>query len=299
MNTLEGTYTALITPFDTQDRLDEQGLEKNILLQLESEIEGIVVLGTTGETPCLSEQEQIRIIQLARQLTDDRMPLIVGTGSYSTRQTIINTRRAKDLGADFALVVTPYYNRPTQEGLYLHFKTVAEAIDIPIILYHVPGRCSTTMTIDTIVKLAEIPGIVGLKESSGNLPFMSEIIEKTSYINPKFSLLSGDDAWTLPCVALGGNGVISVASNLIPREIKTLVDTCIQGNFFAAQEIHHKLQPLFRALFVETNPIPIKLAMNLAGMAAGKCRLPLSAPLPQTCNLLEKLINDDIFSFHL
>lgn len=289
MEKISGIFTALITPFDDQDQLDEYGLRQNIRFQLNSKIDGIVVLGSTGETPCLSDHEKIRIIQIAREETKNQAHLMVGTGSYSTQQTIKNTKQAKELGADSALIVTPYYNKPTQEGIFLHYQTISNEVNIPIMVYHVPSRCVTNISIETMLRIAEIPNIVGVKECSGNLAFLCELIEKISRERDGFSVLTGDDPWTLPCISLGGDGVVSVASNLIPHEMKALVEACHLNDYLYAQNLHYTLQPLFRALFVETNPIPIKTAMNFAGMAAGKCRLPLCEPLPQTKDLLQKI----------
>ncbi len=263
-------YTALITPFDSAGSLDETGLEKNISLQ--EGVDGLVVLGTTGETPTLSLAEKKRVLALARK---SPLPLIAGCGAYSTLQTLENLNLAADYGADYALVVTPYYNKPTQEGLFRHFEFLADKSPLPIILYNIHGRTSVNLKPETLRRLLPLPKIIGVKEASGNLSQIAETISMKK-TRPDFQVYAGDDAWTLPLMALGGDGVISVSSNLVPRIMKELVDACKEGDYLRARTINQRLLPLYEASAFETNPIPIKAAMEAAGLAAGAPRLPLT-----------------------
>lgn len=275
---ISGVYTAVITPFNADGSLNEEGLKENIRFQIDNDVDGIIVLGTTGEAPTLTRAEKQRIIKIAKNETEGKIQLMVGTGSYSTQQTIENTIEAQQLGADSVLVVTPYYNKPTQEGLFLHYKALADATNSPIVIYNIQGRTGQNLHTTTLKKLAEIPAIVGVKEASGNINQMMEVIETILPMRPDFSVMSGDDALAYPLMALGGHGVYSVLSNLCPREVKSLCDAALSGDFEEARVIHYRLLPLMRDIFVETNPIPMKACMNLLGMAAGPCRLPL-------CNL--------------
>ena len=277
MKKICGLYTALVTPFDTNGKLDEDGLRNNIRFQIEQGVDGILVLGTTGETPTLSTEEKIQVIRIAREETSGKIRLMVGTGSYSTKTTIENSRLAEEMEVDSLLVVTPYYNKPMQQGLIYHFKAVAQAVNIPIMLYNIQSRCGQNITTETLEHLAQVPNIVGVKEASGNLLQIMDVIHKI-----EFSVMSGDDALTFPIMALGGDGVISVASNLIPKEIKKLISS-------QEKELHYQLLPLFKSLFIETNPIPVKTAMNMVGMAAGSCRLPLCEMQPENLQQLKKI----------
>ncbi len=290
---LQGVYTALTTPFTTDGQLDEKGLREHLRFQVRHGIDGIVVLGTTGESPTLSGEEKARIIEIAREETKKKTQLLVGTGSYSTSQTILATKQAEQLGADAALIVTPYYNKPTQEGLYRHFEAICQATSLPICIYNIQGRTGQNLQTETLQRLTSLPAIIGVKEASGNVAQMSDVIEGISRRKKHFSVLSGDDALTLPLIALGGHGVISVVSNLIPGAIKSLVQAALNGDFVKAQEWHYQLLPLFKATFIETNPIPIKAALSLYGMAAGSCRLPLCDLLPhnyeQLANVLKQM----------
>lgn len=287
----KGTYTAIVTPLKN-DEVDYEGLRNNILFQIEQGVDGIVPLGTTGETPTLSEQEQEQIIKVAVETvrenrernredkteikTERKVKVIVGTGSNSTKHTIEKTQRAKELGADAVLIVTPYYNKPTQEGIFQHFKAITEAVDIPVVVYNIQGRTGTNIETGTLQRIAKLHGIIGVKEASGNLTQMMEVIrtiQNTSY--GQFSVLSGDDALTVPLIAIGGMGVVSVVSNIVPGKIVAMVQAARDGNFAEARRMHYELLPLFQVAFIETNPIPIKEAMMMCGMAAGSCRLPL------------------------
>lgn len=291
MKKIQGAYTAIVTPFDPSGQLDEEGLRRNIRFQIASEIDGIVPLGSTGEAPTLSSQEKERVINISMEEAKGKVPIIIGTGSYSTQQTIENTQLAERLGADMALVVSPYYNKPTQEGLYRHFKAIAESTSLPIIIYNVQGRTGQNVAVETIKRLADLPNIVGVKEASGNISQIGEVIEIIARHRPEFSVLSGDDNLTFPLMTLGGDGVISVVSNLVPKEIKMMVHAIASGDYEQARTLHYHLMPLFRGAFIETNPIPIKTAMNLCGMASGGCRLPLCEMLPDNETKLRNILH--------
>ncbi len=292
----KGTYTALVTPFKN-DNVDYEGLKRNIQFQIAEGIEGIVPLGTTGETPTLSEEEQEKIIKLCIETAKGKVKIMVGTGSNSTKNTIEKTQRAKDLGADAVLIVTPYYNKPTQEGIFQHFKAVSDAVDIPIVVYNIQGRSGVNIETSTLLRIAKLQGIIGVKEASGNINQMMDVIRLIQTSHPHFSVLSGDDGITVPLIALGGKGVVSVVSNLIPGKIVRMVNAASQGNIVLARQLHYDLLLLFQTAFIETNPIPIKEAMNMCGMAAGNCRLPLCEMKPENREKLKKvLLEMDVLS---
>ncbi|MDI6902583.1 MAG: 4-hydroxy-tetrahydrodipicolinate synthase [Methanocellales archaeon] len=268
----EGVFPALVTPFTKDDKVDEDGLRSNIAFVIENGVSGIVPAGCTGEAATLSHQEQKNIIDIA--IDASSVPVIAGTGSNNTKEAIEITKYAADAGADAAMLITPYYNKPTDAGLIKHYKTVAETCDIPIILYNVPSRTGKNMTADVVAELAKVENIIGIKEASGDITQVSKIIELTR--EQDFIVLSGDDSLTLPILVLGGKGVVSVAANIIPRQVSDMVSAFLDGKLDRARELHHILSPLFRALFLETNPIPVKTAMGWLGLAAGELRLPLS-----------------------
>jgi 4-hydroxy-tetrahydrodipicolinate synthase len=286
---LKGTITALITPF-IEDRLDEKGFIENLIFQREQGIDGIMLAGSTGESSTLTADEQERIIALAYREIKGKIPLIVGTGSYCTRQTIEKTKKAKDLGADTALVVTPYYIKPTQEGIFRHFEALTRAVDLPILIYNIPGRCGTNIETKTLLRIAELPNICGVKESSENVCQAGDVYQTILSKYPDFTLLSGDDNLTLPMMALGAQGVVSIMSNLIPKQMKQMVDAALANDFESARALHFALLPLFKAAFIETNPIPIKAAMNLCKRPAGPCRLPLYEMSPANLETLTQLL---------
>lgn len=277
MKKFKGVYTALITPFTEEDHLDEDGLRHLLQRQTQANIDGIVVLGTTGEAPTLTVKEKERIISIAKKECSQKTSFIIGTGSYSTKKTIEDTIAAEEAGADAALIVTPYYNKPTQEGLYRHFKEITDATKLPVIIYNIAGRTGQNMQTETLKRLLDIPSIVGIKEGSGNMYQIGDVIGLARKMRPDFSVLSSDDALTLPLMALGGHGIISVISNVVPEEVKRMVDAISAGNYSIAQEIHHSLLPLMDAAFIETNPIPIKAMHQQLGLPSGSCRLPLCA----------------------
>ncbi|MBA3958683.1 MAG: 4-hydroxy-tetrahydrodipicolinate synthase [Parachlamydiaceae bacterium] len=290
MKTIKGVFTALITPFNNKGELDQEGFRANIRFQIENGVHGIVPLGTTGEAPTLSHQEQETVLRIAVQEAKGKIPIMAGTGSYSTQQTILNTQQAEKLGADAVLVVSPYYNKPTPEGLYRHFKAICDNTSLPIIVYNVQGRTAQNISTDTLKRLADLPNVIGVKETSGNLTQVSEVIEHIGRTHPNFSVMSGDDANLLTFMALGGDGVISVLSNLLPAETVQFYQALVDGNYAEARELHYRLIPLIRTLFIETNPIPIKAAMQYRGMAAGGYRLPLCELMPQNQAALQAAV---------
>ncbi len=268
---LRGAMVAIVTPF-RDDAIDERSLKQLIDLQVEAGTSAIVPCGTTGESATLSHDEHDRVIELTVQAARGRIPVIAGTGSNNTREAIRLTKHAKEAGADAALLITPYYNKPTQRGLYLHFKAISEAVEIPFILYNIASRTAVNIEPETFAQLAELPNVVGVKEASGNLEQMSRILQVTK---GKLALLSGDDALTLPVLAIGGTGVISVVSNIVPRDVVAMVKAFQRGAVQEATRWHHRLLPLVKALFLETNPIPVKTAMGLLGLLTPELRLPL------------------------
>jgi 4-hydroxy-tetrahydrodipicolinate synthase len=285
----EGTYTALVTPFDKQGNLDEEGLRELVRFQLQEGIDGLVPVGTTGECSTLSYEEHERVIEIVVGEAKGRVPVVAGTGSNSTREALMLTNFAREAGADGALLVVPYYNRPTQEGLYQHFRELAEKVDIPQILYNIPSRTGVNLLPQTVARLAEIKNIVGIKEAS-TVDQVSEIIELTK--GKDFVVFSGNDNQTLPILALGGVGVISVASNVAPRLVSEMVRAFRKGKIEEARELHYRLSPLFKALFLETNPAPVKAALEMMGLPAGPPRLPLVEISQQNREILRKVLID-------
>lgn len=266
-----GSMTAMITPF-RNGKVDEKALGDLIEFQISGGTDGIVPCGTTGESATLSYEEHERVVEFTIEAVNRRVPVIAGAGSNSTDETIMLTAHAKKAGADAALLITPYYNKPSQEGLYLHYRKVAEEVDIPLVLYNVPGRTGLNMLPSTVGRLARMKNVVGIKEASGNLQQISEIIELCS---PEFSVVSGDDFTVLPTLAIGGKGVISVVSNVVPADMAALCDAWFAGDITGARKLHYRLQPLSTAMFYETNPIPVKTALALMGRCELEFRLPL------------------------
>ncbi|MBI2149849.1 MAG: 4-hydroxy-tetrahydrodipicolinate synthase, partial [Acidobacteria bacterium] len=259
----QGTGTALITPFKPDGSIDEKALRLLVDFQIEGGVDMLLPCGTTGEGATLDADETDRVVEIVVEQSKRRVPVIAGAGSNSTAKAIQGTRRAKKAGADGVLSVGPYYNKPTQQGYYEHFKAIAESEDIPIIVYNVPGRTSGNIEAKTMLRLAEIPNIVAVKEASGNLGQIMDIIRES----PRdFRILSGDDAMALAVIALGGHGVVSVVSNEAPGMMSTLVHAALEGNFIKARELHYKLLPLMNANFIESNPIPVKAALAMMGL---------------------------------
>lgn len=274
---LRGCMTALVTPF-RDGALDAEALERLVEAQIQGGVAALVPCGSTGEAATLSHAEHTEVVRLVVSFAHKRVPVIAGTGSNSTAEAIELTRAAKQAGADAALLITPYYNKPTQEGLYRHYRAVAEATRFPLILYNIPGRTACKLEATTIARLCEMEEIVGLKDSTGSLDEVQEVIR---LCGDRLAVLSGDDSLTLPILAVGGSGVISVASNVLPRRCVQLVDAALEGDWPRARQLHYELLPLFRALFLETNPIPIKAALAMLGVCRDELRLPLVPMSPQ------------------
>jgi 4-hydroxy-tetrahydrodipicolinate synthase len=268
-----GTYTALVTPFKKDGKVDEAALERLVAAQVNAGVDGIVPVGTTGESPTLDYEEHVTVVQLAIEFAAGKIKVLAGTGGNSTSEAIYLTRRAQKAGADGSLQVAPYYNRPTQEGLYQHFKAIAAATGLPLVLYSVPSRCGVEIGVETLQRLRDAcPTIVGLKEAGGNLDRVSQL---RAALGERFTLLSGDDSLTLPFLSVGAHGVISVASNVIPREMVRMIRAFVAGQTDEALEVHAKFFRLFKALFIETNPVPVKAALALLGFCEEEYRLPL------------------------
>lgn len=270
----KGSFVALATPFKN-GAVDEQAIRKLVRMHMKSGTSGLVPCATTGEAPVLDPGEWARVIELVIEESQGKLKIIAYTGTNETRKTIARTEQAEALGADAVLVVTPYYNKPSQEGLFEHFKAVASATRLPILLYNVPSRTGVNMEAKTVARLAEIKGIAGVKEASGNLDQVSQIVR---LCGSKFSVLSGDDSLTLPMMALGATGVISVIANILPKEMSQLVSSFLSGEVVKARRLHLKLFPVMKALFIETSPGPLKAAMEMMGLCSGELRLPLVRP---------------------
>lgn len=283
-----GTGTAIITPFTKELEIDEEGLRRLVDLQERGGVDAIVPCGTTGESATLTHEEHLKVISIVRDQVS-KAKVIAGAGSNATHEAIALSKGAEDIGVDYLLSITPYYNKPTQSGILRHYKAIAESVNIPIIVYNVPGRTGCNILPSTVRQLAEIPNIVGIKEASGNLGQIMQVIAGA----PKgFSVLSGDDSYTFPLLALGGKGVISVASNIVPSMVSSMVSYAMYGELKRAREIHYKLLPLFQGLFLETNPIPVKTALRLMGRPAGEFRLPLCDMSPSNLVALKAILVD-------
>ena len=281
----KGSMVALVTPFK-DGTVDGEGLRKLVEFQISNGTDVLCPCGTTGESATLSLEEHERVIQVTIESAAGRVPVMAGTGSNNTEEAIRLSRHAKKAGAAGCLLITPYYNRPTPEGLYLHFKKVAGAVDIPIVLYNVPGRTGVNMLPETIERLAKIPTIVGIKEASGSLEQVSQIINRCG---EDFAVISGDDANTLPMMAVGGVGAISVTANIAPALCASMIRAVQAGDWTGARRIHHRLLPLHNAMFLQTNPIPVKTAIGMMGIVSGEVRLPL-CPMPDDLNAKLKVI---------
>ena len=267
-----GTYTAIVTPFEG-GKVDAEALDNLIQAQIKGGVDGIVPVGTTGESPTLDYGEHIRVIESAIAFAAGRIKVLAGTGGNSTSEAVYLTKAAAEAGADGSLQVAPYYNKPTQEGLFQHFKAIADATKLPLMLYSVPGRCGVEIAVETVKRLAaSCPTVVGIKEAGGNPDRVSQL---RAALRDDFTILCGDDSLTLPFMAVGADGVVSVASNIIPREIAQMVTAFVAGKLQAAQKLHRKFFSLFKNLFIETNPIPIKAALAMLGEIEEEYRLPL------------------------
>ena len=288
-NLFRGVTTALITPFQPDGEVDYDGLKRNVRFQIEHGVRGLLPLGTTGETPTLNHQEQEKIVRLvveeARAAGNDN-PVMVGVGTNSTCKTIENAKNAQEWGADALLVVTPYYNKPTQAGIVAHFAAISEAVDLPIVVYNIKGRTGTNIATPTLKQIAGQQNVIGVKEASGDISQMMDVLAEI----PEFSVYSGDDAMTFPLICLGGQGVISVVSNLLPGLVVEMVTQALAGQVERARKLHFTLLPMFKAAFVESNPGPIKYAMGRQGLAAGPLRLPLVDLLPANRAIMDAVL---------
>ena len=283
--------TAMVTPFDSAGEIDFKQTKVLVNYLIENGTDGLVVAGTTGESPTLTKQEKLDLFKFVVEAVDGRIPVIAGTGSNNTKASIELTKQAEALGVDGIMLVTPYYNKPSQEGLFEHFKAIASETSLPVMLYNIPGRSSVNLAPETIIRLSKIENIVSVKEASGNLEAMVKIIEET---DEHFSLYSGDDSLTLPVLSIGGIGVVSVASHIIGNELQELVSTFLNGEIHKAAQIHRKLLPIMKAVFIAPSPAPIKAALSLAGMDVGSVRLPLVPLNEEQMQELQTKINDKI-----
>jgi 4-hydroxy-tetrahydrodipicolinate synthase len=284
---LVGCGTALVTPFKPDQSIDELALRRLVEYQIRGGVDFLVACGTTGESVTMSEKEQADVISLVIEAAAGRVPVVAGAGGYNTREIMERVDNYTRLGADAILSVTPYYNKPTQEGLYQHFRAIAESSDLGILLYNVPGRTSCNLEPATVERLSKIEKIIGIKEASGNI---SQIGEIATLVGSSFKIFAGDDSVVLPVSAIGGVGVVSVASNLLPREVSDLTHACMEGKYKEARELARQLTPLFKALFVESSPIPIKAAMAMHGLLDEVYRLPLVPPVESTRKRLREVL---------
>jgi 4-hydroxy-tetrahydrodipicolinate synthase len=282
-------FTAMVTPFDQNGEVDYFQARKLALALLDSGSDGLVLSGTTGESPTLTGEEKLRLFVEVKEAVGEKGKVIAGTGNYNTRESVILTKEAEKVGVDAVLSVVPYYNKPTQEGLFQHFKAIAENTSLPCILYNVPGRTVTSLTAETTIRLSQIDNIVGIKEASGNLEQIAQIIQGAER---DFLVYSGNDVDTLPILALGGFGVISVASHLAGKQLKEMIERFVEGDTKGAAQIHHHLLSLFNILFIISNPIPIKYALNYVGFGVGVPRLPLIEADEKSKSLIETALRN-------
>jgi 4-hydroxy-tetrahydrodipicolinate synthase len=282
-----GCGTALVTPFRSNESLDEPTFRQLVRRQIEQGIDFLVPCGTTGESPTLTRKEHLRVVEITLEEAKGKTPVLAGAGGYNTQEVIELAKELAEMGADGILSVTPYYNKPTQEGLYLHYRAIASSIRIPVIVYSVQGRTGVNVEPATLARLAGIDNIIGVKEASGNINQIGAVIHQAP---EKFLVLSGDDSMTLPLMALGGKGIISVAANEIPRQMTRLAQLCLQGDFAAARELHHRYLDLMDVNFVESNPLPVKAAMGLMGLLDPVYRLPMCPPKPENLKRIAKVL---------
>jgi 4-hydroxy-tetrahydrodipicolinate synthase len=279
--------TAMVTPFDQHGEIDYRAAKTLVNYLIDNGTDGLVVAGTTGESPTLTTEEKISLFKFVVEVAAGRVPVIAGTGSNNTRASISLTKQAEEAGVDGIMLVGPYYNKPSQEGLFQHFKAIAEATSLPVMLYNIPGRSAVNISVETIVRLSEISNIVAVKEASGNLDAMAEIIDRTP---DTFTLYSGDDALTLPVLAIGGAGVVSVASHIIGNQMQEMVTLFKNGHVQEAAVIHRSLLPIMKALFTAPNPTPVKTALNMQGVQVGEVRLPLVPLNEEEKSALQKVL---------
>ena len=279
--------TAMVTPFDSKGNIDFQKTTTLVNYLINNGTDSIVVSGTTGESPTLTTEEKIALLQHVVKVVDKRIPVIMGTGSNNTQASIELTKKAEQSGADAIMLVAPYYNKTNQEGLYQHFKAIAESTTLPVMLYNIPGRSSVNIAPETVIRLSQVPNIVAVKEASGDLNAMTQIIAQT---DDDFVLYSGDDGLTLPVLSIGGVGVVSVASHVIGNEMQQMIDAFLTGNLSEAAKLHQQLLPIFKGLFAAPNPAPVKTALQLSGMDVGSVRLPMVPLTEQERTVLANLL---------
>ena len=290
----EGTYVAMVTPFDSEGQIDEEGFRSNINFLIDKGVSGLVGAGTTGESATISHEEHQKIIEILVDEVDGRVETIAGTGSNATSEALSLTKFAYDAGADAALLITPYYNKPQQHAMVEHYRTIAENVDIPIIIYNVPSRTGINMDVETIVELAKIDGIDAVKEASGSVDKVSDIYNALSKegLEDDFNILSGEDSLTLPIMAVGGTGVISASANIDARRMVLMVDSILNDDYTRAMELHYEMLELIRALFIESNPVPVKTAMNLMGLPSGPLRQPLAEMKEDNLEILKNALKN-------
>jgi 4-hydroxy-tetrahydrodipicolinate synthase len=290
----EGTYVAMVTPFTKDLEIDEEGFRSNINYLIEKGVTGLVGAGTTGESATVSHEEHQRIIDILVDEVDGRVETVAGTGSNATSEALSLTKYAYDAGADSALLITPYYNKPQQHGMVEHYRTIAEAVDLPLIAYNVPSRTGINMDVETIVELAKIDGVDAVKEASGSVDKVSDIYRALTHegLEDDFNILSGEDSLTLPLMAVGATGVISASANIDARRMVLMVDSILNDDYTRAMELHYEMVELIRALFIESNPVPVKTAMNIMGLPSGPLRQPLAEMKEENVEILKKALKD-------
>jgi 4-hydroxy-tetrahydrodipicolinate synthase len=285
----QGCGTALVTPFRQDQSLDEEALRRLVHRQIEAGIHFLVPCGTTGENPTLTRQEHLRVVEITREVAHGKVPVLAGCGGNNTREVVALAKDLEALGADGLLVVTPYYNKPTPDGLFEHYRAVSQATRLPIVVYNVPGRTALNVEPSTLARLATLETVIGVKEASGNISQMASIFQM---VPNDFAVLSGDDAITLPLIALGGVGIISVVSNEVPYAMARMTSLCLEGDFPGAVEMHRRLHALMEINFIESNPGPVKAAMALMGLLEPVWRLPATSPRPESWRKIEKVLSD-------
>ena len=290
----EGTYVAMVTPFNEDKQIDEEGFRSNINYLIDQGVNGLVGAGTTGESATLNHEEHQRVIEILIDEVNGRVQTVAGTGSNATSEAIALTEFADDAGADAALLITPYYNKPQQHAMVEHYRTVADATDIPLIAYNVPSRTGVNMDVETIVELAKIDNIDAVKEASGSVDKVSDIYRALQHegLEDKFNILSGEDSLTFPIMAVGGTGVISASANIDGKRMVLMVDSILNDDYDRAMELHYEMLELIRALFIESNPVPVKTAMNIMGLPAGPLRQPLAEMKDESLEVLKKALKD-------
>ncbi len=290
----EGTYVAMVTPFTKDLEIDEEGFRSNINYLIDKGVTGLVGAGTTGESATVTHEEHQKIIDILVDEVDGRVETVAGTGSNATSEALSLTKYAYDAGADSALLITPYYNKPQQHGMVQHYKTIAETVDIPLIAYNVPSRTGINMDVETIVELAKVDGIDAVKEASGSVDKVSDIYKALTHegLEDEFSILSGEDSLTLPLMSVGATGVISASANIDARRMVLMVDSVLNDDYTRAMELHYEMVELIRALFIESNPVPVKTAMNIMGLPSGPLRQPLAEMKPENVEILKKALKD-------